>query len=140
MNKHYLNLKNYCLSIILDMILLYGCICVSTILIFVSASIIGGTGFSMQSYSGQVVILVTLAVWGIYFLVIFRKTGQTLGLKLFRLKAVPAFGYELGYYASFCWGFFLSNPVTAFLSVLVGSLPPYETMLERITNTRIIEV
>ncbi len=124
----------------MDMVLLYGSICVSVVLILILGSMIEGNRFTMQNCSGQIVILDALALWGVYFLVIFRKSGQTIGMKLFRLKVVPALGSKLGYYTSFCWGFFLSNSVTAFLSLLVGSLPPYKTMLERITNTKIIDV
>ncbi len=60
-------------------------------------------------------ICLTFCIWFIYFFVIFKKSGQTFGMKLLRLKMEPIEGEEIGYGITLAYSLFLMNPVTGVL-------------------------
>jgi uncharacterized RDD family membrane protein YckC len=86
------------------------------------------------------VALFFVAPWYIYFFVIFRSSGQTLGMRLLKLKVIPLSGEKLAFWSVFNWGFTLSTPLSILCALVVVSGPPYITHVERHTDTRIIEI
>lgn len=135
------DISKYSKTIILDFFLFYGFLLIavfvgSAVLFFIQLLSID---FSI-SVKSNFILLIVLFVWYVYFGILFKKTGQTLGMKMFRLKIVPNSNKNLSYRQIIWWGIFIPLPITIFLEVLNMRVPPYSTLLESKTDTRIMEI
>ena len=88
-----------------------------------------------------VILVLSIAVpWYTYFCSSLRKRGQTFGMRVHKYKLVPIKGLRLSFGQVLLGGFILLNPVTFFLDVLHARVPPYITLVESQTDTRIVDV
>ena len=80
--------------------------------------------------------------WFIYFFVIFRKSGQTLAMRLFKLKVLPQSGNKLKLSSTLDWAITLTTPLLILVAAIIVSGPPYApymSLIERKSDTKIIE-
>jgi len=139
--KYEFNMFKYFRSTIVDFILLSGLILAflmigtSVILLLEIFSI----NFS-QSVKGWLLLLFLSIIWFVYFFIIFKKTGQTLGMKIFKYKVVSVDNKELSFSQVIWWGIALPVPIIMVFDILNTMVPPHYTLLESLTNTRIVEI
>ena len=95
-------------------------------------------GLPVAIQSG-VFLFSVVAVWFMYFCFFLKKMGQTFAMRVFKYKVVPINKNRLSWGQVIWWGIVLSNPVTILLDVLNTRLPPYITLVESRTDTRIID-
>jgi hypothetical protein len=110
---------------ILDLVALY-------IALICSVKLIETYLFKCLKNNGAFYFLIFLIIWSFYYLILFRRTGQTLLMKLFKLKVrnnrndTPSIFIALG------WMFFMNNPFsTVMLTLYAISYAQYRLMDER---------
>jgi uncharacterized RDD family membrane protein YckC len=126
--RYNFSLGRYFVSIAVDIVLLYG-------LWIVEAILIGFVAGGLSSPALETIIVTTIFVtWYFYYVVMFRKTGQTVGMKFLGLK-VNCEKEALTFLDALIWGVFMCNPFTAYFSAIFIIIPPHYTLLERFTYT-----
>jgi len=126
------NLSRYFASIIADIVILYGVSIASVIIIGFVAGGISNLGLE------ALIVIDIFTIWYFYYCVIFRKTGQTVSMRIFNLK-VQTKEKKIAFSTALVWGIINSNPLTVIFSIIFIFIPPNLTFLERFTNTYIIE-
>ena len=139
--KYEFNILRYFKSSMVDFILLFG---LSLAFLMIGTSLVlflenFSINFS-ESADGWFIFLIIFMVWYVYFFIIFKKSGQTLGMKLFNYKVISVDNKALSFSQVIWWGVTLPVPLIVFFDILNTRVPPYCTVVESQTNTRIIEV
>ena len=93
-----------------------------------------------EQVKGWIIILLIFIVWYVYFFIVFKNTGQTLGMKLFKYKVISVDNRGLSFSQVLWWGITLPVPIIVLFDILNTRVPPYYTVIESRTNTRIIEI
>ena len=135
------DVSKYFIAIVIEFFLFYGLLLAaifigSTILFFLNKFSIE---FSL-SIKNNFILLIVFIVWYLYFFIMFKKTGQTFAMRIFKLKIQSVKSEMLFYRQVIWWGIFIPIPVTLFFEILNMRVPPYRTLLESRTNTIISEV
>ena len=135
------DVSKYFKALLFDFFLFYGLLI--AIMFFGAALIFFLKILSIEfssSLETSFILLLVFIVWYLYFFIFFKKTGQTLGMKVFKIKIVSVNLKSLSYGQILWWGIFIPIPITIFFEILNMRVPPYFTLLESRTNARIKEV
>lgn len=77
--------------------------------------------------SGEILMMAYFTIWGLYYFVLFRKTGQTLAMRIFNLKVRNSNDDKPDFLIALAWLGFMTNPVTAIgLCLYVISIAEYK--------------
>jgi len=128
------NIGAYFFALILDLLSFYGLALILSILwgLFVFDSYNEAKFYS----TGSSILFI---FWIFYFLVIFKRTGQTLGMKVFGVKVTSRNGNAFAYSTALLWAIAIPIFVTPLLESVV-LLYPHETFIEKISDSMITMV
>ena len=135
-HREKFNIGNYFLSLVFDLLFFYGCL----VILSAMGGFLSRLFFSPLSEIGifGVVLFISLTFWLIYFFIIFKRTGQTMGMKLFRVKITSRNGESLSYSTVLLWSIAIPILATPLIECLAIFPAPHETLIERLSNSKII--
>lgn len=140
LNTPELNINKYLVSIFIDVFVLFLFIICSIVII----ALISGLFIDFENFSdallGSLIVLDILIITYVYFFVIFKNSGQTIAMKFLNLKVISQRSSKISYLVAFFWAISLLFPVLALISAMFLLVPPNSTFLERLTNTKIINI
>lgn len=136
-NRGLLFVLRYLVIVALDLLILtsIGILC-SLVVISIARQ-----ANSLPENSMAIVCLACIfGVWYVYYLLVFRKTGRTVAMRLLGAGVIPATGHRLSWLAALVWGVMYSNPPTAVLSFCFILFRSRLTLVEIWTESMLVDV
>ena len=135
------DISKYFMARILDTFLFYG---LSLVAICIGGAIMAYfEPFLLalsESHQGLLLVVFVLVVWYLYLCIVLKRSGQTLGMKVFSLQIVPINKNKLSYIQVILWGIFIPMFPIIFIEMLNLYFPPHSSGLAGYSNTKIQEI